>query len=515
MRSFKNNLLISLAAAQMFLCAACGGSSGSGSSSSSSNKDAVDQVSGSSASNSDTDTSATESAAKKDDVVVTLGLMCESEDPLLNDAIRDFNNADNGCHIEIKLMSSRYDDEGHGVDYTEDDLRAIDFSTLQTLMNDSGIDIVGGQTFFDDAKFELLKQKGAFADLYDFMENDPEVNTSTLNQHILELNELDGELYNIPQFYVVRTIISPSEYGGTTENWTIDEFIDRWNEMPDGATIEGSNCAEYIFYNLLRQNLPAFVDEENVEVHFDSDDFRKMLEFCKQFPSNNGGKADYNFNAPMMTKNLIINCVGNSIITDINPLTYEETNYRLRDGSYTLVGYPTSDRKGAYLTSTTCGWAICRNSSDEKKEAAWKFIRQFYTEEYQTENGVMQYEYVDENGNKIVNYYAEREGFCINNAARKKIAENTLNGMYDNKDEVRTAQGHEITIVDELKLDEQDVEFIENYVESIERWDNDVDRELFWIVNDEVLSYLGGGQDIDTTIALIQDRASIWLSEIS
>ena len=127
----------------------------------------------------------------------------------------------------------------------------------------------------------------------------------------------------------------------------------------------------------------------------------------------------------------------------------------------------------------------------------------------------MQYEYVDENGNRIVNYYAEREGFCINNAARKKIAENTLNGMYDNKDEVRTAQGHEITIVDELKLDEQDVEFIENYVESIERWDNDVDRELFWIVNDEVLSYLGGGQDIDTTIALIQDRASIWLSEIS
>lgn len=459
---------------------------------------------------SDTDTAAQENAVNKEDIVITLGLLSEPEDEGLIKAIDDFNNADNGCRIETEYMSSRYDEDGviHG--YTNEEIENIDFNTLQMILNDCSLDIIGGGTFGDSAKYELLKQKGAFVDLYKFMENDPEVNTSALDKHILELNEFDGKLYSIPQYYDVHTIISKSEYGGTKQNWSISEFIDHWNSMPEGSTIEGSNCAEYIFYNLLRENLPSFVDEKNTKVSFDSEDFRKMLEFCKQFPSNNGQKADYDYTAPRLTSNYCIKNVGAAIYTETNYQTYEQKQYRLRDGDYTLVGYPTSDGSGAYLSTDYPGWSISAASSDEKQEAAWKFIRQFYTEEYQTENGVMENVYIDDNGSKKI-YYSTDIGFCINNAARKKIAENIVSGMYDSEEPVYS-QGHEITI-DKLKLDEKDCEFIENYVNSIDRWDTRIDRELWWIVNDEVLTCLGGGQSVDSAINMIQNRASLWVSE--
>ena len=67
--------------------------------------------------------------------------------------------------------------------------------------------------------------------------------------------------------------------------------------------------------------------------------------------------------------------------------------------------------------------------------------------------------------------------------------------------------------IDKLKLDEKDSEFIENYVNSVDRWDINIDRELWRIVNDEVLTYLGGGQDLDMTVDMIQNRASLWVSE--
>lgn len=463
------------------------------------------------AKNTDSSSSVQETAGNKEDTVITIGLMIEPEDKGFIKAIEDFNNADNGCHIETKLMSTRFEADGGEHGFTEEEVGNIDFNTLQMIMNEGGLDIIGGGTFADNAKYELLKQKGAFVDLYQFMENDPEVNVTTLNEHILKLNEIDGKLYNIPMFYDVHTIISKSEYGGTTQNWTIDEFIDRWNSMPAGSTIEGANCAEYIFFNLLRENLPAFVDEENAKVSFDSEDFRKMLEFCKQFPSNNGEKANYNYNAPMLTSPYTIRSVGDAIYTEMNYQTWEQKQYRLRDGGYTLVGFPTSDRKGAYLSTSSPGWSICADSSDEKQQAAWKFIRQFYTEEYQTQNAVIEEKSKDPETMEDITYYYFYDGMCINNAARKKIAENFVSGMYDS-DKPVYAQGHEITI-DKLKLDEKDYQFIEDYIASIDRWDVNVDRELWQIVMDEVMAYLGGGQDIDKTIDMIQNRASLWVSE--
>lgn len=76
----------------------------------------------------------------------------------------------------------------------------------------------------NESNYQILQNKGAFVDLYSFMENDPEVNTDTLDTHVLEVNEIDGKLYTLPDFYHINTLQGESKYVGTKENWTFDEF---------------------------------------------------------------------------------------------------------------------------------------------------------------------------------------------------------------------------------------------------------------------------------------------------
>jgi ABC-type glycerol-3-phosphate transport system substrate-binding protein len=449
---------------------------------------------------------------KSKEIVLTMACMTEPWDNM-KQWINEFNAEDNGVRIEIKSFGSINDDDGIPHGFTDEELTQIDFQVTQELLNSDDIDLVGPFSFGNGAKFEIFKRKGGFVDLYKLMENDPEVNTDTLNKHILELCESDGKLYSIPTHYWAKTLIGKSEYVGTKQNWTIDEFTDRWEAMPEGSTVNGSVNAENIYYDVLRANTPSFVDYAECQVHFDDPDFRKMLEFCNTFPSNSGQKGEYNYNGEAMVHVEYVNSYQAGLISDMDYNTFENSSARLRDGGYTLVGFPSSDGSGAFLCGTG-DVAIRSNISEEKQQAAWEFIRGFYTEEFQTDNYAFCEEFPNpESGETIVQYTFE-EGFPINNAARRNIAKNFIDEKYKSNVTDITVQGNEVTQLNELKLEQADCDFIDDYIDSIDRWEySETDSSLFWIVEEEVLNYLSGGQDIDSTISMIQDRASIWLSE--
>lgn len=444
-------------------------------------------------------TSQTESP-EKEDVVITIALAVEPE----SGEFDEFNNANNGYRIEYVASRSLLDDDGDPLMYTTEEYKKQDFDLIQHIINEDDIDIVGAFSFNNPAYYEILKNKGAFADLYEFMKDDPDVNPEKLNKHILELCENAGHLYSLPYSYKVYTLAGKREYVGDKENWTVDEFIGHWNNMPDNTTINGSRNAENIYYLLLRSNLTSYVDYAKAEVYFDSPDFRKLLEFCGSFESNYGQKSEHDYNAPNFIFAYEVTGFRSSLL-GYSSGTNETLVSHIKDGEYTLVGYPDSDGQGSYI-STNGERSICVHSSEEKQRAAWEYIRQFYTEEYQQDHAIQKYEqYID--GEKVVGYSTEG-GFCINNNARKTTAERICNGEYSNPTYENKGEIFETPLPTM-----EDCEFIENYVDSINRIDTELDRQLWEIVNEEILAYLGGGQDIDTTIDLIQDRASIMVSE--
>lgn len=441
--------------------------------------------------------------SNKEDVVITIALAVEPEPGEYD----EFNNADNGYRIEYVAGRSRFDANDDPIMYTTEEIQKHDFDMIQRIINEDDIDLVGAFSFSNPAYYEILKNKGAFVDLYEFMKDDPDVNPEKLNKHILELCENDGHLYGLPISYNAHTMIGKKEYVGDKQNWTVDEFLEHWNNMPDNTTISGTRNAENIYYILLRSNLNSYVDYINAEVHFDSPDFRKLLEFCGSFESNYGEKSELDYNAPDFISVYDVTGFNSSLLGYGYSDTNEALVSHIKDDEYTLVGYPDSDGQGSYI-STNGELSICTHSSKEKQNAAWEYIRQSRTEEYQLDHFIQKTEqYIA--GEKVVSYSPEC-GFLINNNARKTAAERICNGEYSNPTYENKGEIFETPLPTM-----EDCEFIENYVDSINRIDTELDRSLWEIVNEEIIAYLGGDQDIDRTIDMIQNRASLMVSEQS
>ncbi|MCM1507477.1 MAG: extracellular solute-binding protein [Ruminococcus flavefaciens] len=450
-----------------------------------------------------TDDSSAPVNENKEDIIITMAVGYNKE-KIIEDEISAFNEADNGYQIVTKNYSSDfYDETIDSVVLTEEDALTIDFNLVQDIMNTDDIDIIDTSVFGNESKYEILKNMGAFADLYPFMENDPEVNTTTLNQHILSLNETDGKLCSLPMSYIANTMVGETRYVGNKENWTVDEFISAWENMPEGSTVNGSINSENIYYDVLRSNLESFIDYENAEVNFDCAEFRKILEFCNRFESNNNQKSTYVYDAPKMVSYLDLSGIngaklfgenGNEILQFTNP-------------PYTMVGYPSADGQGAFFQSGG-SYSISAKSSPEKQKGAWEFIRQFYTEDYQTNCAVGEktVSYIDDK--EYVYYSSMMSGFCINNKAFDNIAQRTIAGEFDNDTYVIEGveyPNHFVT--------QEEVDRLVTYLDSIERWETNLDYELWNIVEDEVMAYFAGEHSIDDTIDMIQNRASIWISE--
>lgn len=431
-----------------------------------------------------------------EDIVLTM--VISDYDERTPKLINEFNAADNGYKIVTKNYNEKTE-EG----MSEEDLQEMDFRLIQDLINKDDIDIVYSGSFGNDAKFQILKNKGTFVDLYPFMENDDEVNTSTLNQHILSLNEIDGKLYALPTSYTVQTLIGSTEYVGDKENWTMDDFLTHWEQMPEGATICGSIHAENIYYTVLRGNLESFINYEDATVSFNSPEFKRMLEFCGQFESNGNEKTDYDYNAPGF--------VFEGYLTGIMSSSYFKDSsdpHNLGDKApYTMVGYPSSNGKGAYIENQRY-YSICAKSSPEKQKGAWEFIRTFGTEDYQVDRAItFEMEYQDEEG-KTRKQYSEETGFCVNNNAFNRIASNIIAGNYYTADYFD--KGEKYTF--ELPTQE-DVDKLVSYINSINRLETSIDRALWWIVEEEVMKYFSGESTLDYAVSMIQNRASIWVSE--
>lgn len=453
------------------------------------------------------DNSATDGNATDDDkeeVVITMASNGYPEGEFRK-AIERFNEADNGYRIVTKRYDPTdnvNDENGESIRVIENEEDAImeDFKLIQDAINTDDIDIFPSFAFYSSAKLEILKKMEAFVDLYSFMEDDPEVNTSTLNQHILSLNETDSKLYSIPVSYYASTLIGESKYVGDKENWTVDEFISHWEQMPEGSTVNGSINSENIYYDVLRSNLESFVDYENLKVNFDCPEFRKILEFCNRFESNNSQKGEYLYEAPRMVTYIDISGVSGA------KLFGENGGEQLGNTTplYTMVGYPSADGQGAFFKSES-SYSISAKSSPEKQKGAWEFIRQFYTEEYQINYAV---------GEKIVewdgseHYSSEMHGFCINNNAFDNIAERTIAGEFD--DGKRKDKDVEYTVA---MPTHEEVDNMKKYLDSINRWETTIDRQLWNIIEKEVMAYFAGEKSLDETVDMIQNRASIWISE--
>lgn len=409
--------------------------------------------------------------------------------------IEQFNVEDNGYVIETRDYSSYVANEDGFIVYDEEKDKMLNIVLTQDIAKGE-IDVFCDYYLNGAEKMDRLAAKGAFVDLYSFMENDPDVNSATLNDHILQLHEKDGKLYTLPTYYSVSTLKGESRYVGDKENWTLDEFISHWEQMPEGARINGGTEKYQVFSTIMWNTVDSYIDYESATASFDSPEFIRMLEFCNTFDDISGYKTEYDPNAVDFVK-------------PCNIYNFHEfhTSGLWNEGNQpiTLVGFPSDSGSGAVIT-TSSRFAISSVISEEKQQGAWEFIRKYAMEEYQTEH-YCRFDTVNFNG-EIKQVASNFNGLPMNLNVYDKIAKEAMEGKFNEK--IVSFSGNEFEVG---WLTQDELDRLTNYINSIQNLSVSMDNELWNILREETLSYFEGEKTVEEAVGIIQDRASILLSE--
>ena len=413
-----------------------------------------------------------------DDTVITMATIGEVSRSVQK-VINEFNETDNGYTIVVKDYKEDYTGEldSNGAFVDENGYNSVAMQLVLDLSRDGGVDLVSGG--FE--QFDNLARQGAFTDLYQFMNDDREVNRTTLNENVLKLFEKDGKLFSVPIFYIVNTLGGPAKYVGDKENWTVDDMIAHWEQMPEGATISGHTEKNYVYMTVLRQNLSAFYDFDTASASFDSPDFIRLLDFCNSFDAVSYDKPPIDYNNPEFLSYFAL-----SGFSKFHLFMWQAT----KNGTepFTLVGYPSEDGNGSFISASMRSFGICSYSDPEVQEGAWQFVRMFMTEEFCNEG----------------------DGFPINNSAFENSALEELS--HEGEPNIISMGGEEYDVG---YLTQEEYELAISVINGISRAESSsiVDDPLWEIINGEIDKLFDGTQNAETTAEMIQNRALIMLSE--
>ena len=138
--------------------------------------------------------------------------------------------------------------------------------------------------------YRQIASKGLLEDLYPYLDKDPDLKREDFFPNLLSALEVNGGLYQIVSGFSVETLCGAASIVGDTPGWTYDDFNAALEKMPEGCTpLEPYVTRDQVLSSLLYADMDNFVDWTSGKVNFESDNFKQLLQFVKQFP------AEYNW----------------------------------------------------------------------------------------------------------------------------------------------------------------------------------------------------------------------------
>ena len=426
--------------------------------------------------------------------VITIGVLYD--DWNVKNKVSKFNKSHDD--IRFKMVDySKYDD--------------YDMETGKTLS--SGADQLKKDIISDNAPDMIvsynrgiilsLQNKGLFVDLYDYMDKDSEISRDDIMPNVLKGCEIGGKLLSITPSFTVETYLAKKKFVDKP-NWTVDDMIDTYNNLPKDMRLTDVDCKESIL-SMIMGSMDSFIDYEKGTCNFDNPDVRKLLQFCDQFPSQDelidwedeDSYKEY-YDDDNVKNNKVL--LADEYFYDFREYT-QELKGRFMNEDVCFVGCPSNDGRGSVL-SLNNNFAILTTAED--KDACWSFIKEFFKPA--------------DDDDESANY--GMGGFPSLKSEFDKMAdESTKKPKY--KDE--NGKEHEDDLYyysssDPVKISPLTEEEKNTFVEYIKNTDKvmaDFDPEVESILEEEIMAYLKGEKSADEVIDLLQSRISILVSEQS
>ena len=290
--------------------------------------------------------------------VITLGLPCGSEDiyKSMQEIVTKYNEQSKDYYIEI-------------ISFTDDwqKLESSQGEIMKALKRGDGTDIL----YLSGLEKEELAMSGVLTDLKAFMTEEDWNQIYVGN--ILEATTIGDKLYAIGPEFAICTLMADERLMTEDAGWTMEELCQYLEGQENGAhsftSITADESDAKSIGNLV---IDDFVDWENLSCSFETEEFYKLLELCKEKETTeNTKKTKSLFSEDIET---VKQEVHFGLITDVHD--YQTYNI-MYDECVQSKGFPTANGSGVAAIMYD-GMGISSHSAN--KEAAWDFIEFYLTE---------------------------------------------------------------------------------------------------------------------------------------
>lgn len=347
-------------------------------------------------------------------------------------------------------------------------------------------------------------RKGAMADMYELMDEYGGLEREDFLPNVLEGLTINGELPAVVDSFFISTAVAKTKYVGEEfTNWTPEQAMQFYSEMPEGMDFLGDEDRSLSFY-MLRNPGKGCIDYTDYTCDFSGGSFTDTLRFCAEHPFVEGYVPDIS----TMPEEEMLEYFGGTKGTDrqlVYRIDISGFNHSLANDAYanlsredfTFVGLPSSDGNGAKTYTNNISsqpYGILKNSSS--KEAAWKLVTQ------------------------LLRYRKPLEKFAWDDTLGIPVLVSQFNIDYDRSSSYHNSINCDLyppgeweeekafRITDEVK------EKLRDYIFSV-KFDIYYPDELSYFIDEECDPVIAGERTPEEAVRILDDRITTFLSERS
>lgn len=401
-----------------------------------------------------------------DKINIVLG--CEYLNSNLSKHIANFNKTNDTYRIVIKNYDSYNTMEDYSLGNIQLHNDIISGNMPDILLINSTLDIA------------YLANKGLLADVGDLISKDKELANIEYLENVFRAFSVNDTLYTVVPSFSVSTMIARKDMVGDRTSWTMREFLEYMDTLPDDVDPFGfALLQDTMIYYLLQYCAEDFLDMNTGTCHFDSPEFIAWLEFAKTFPAELSESFwnDYDWDAQERIFRDKKAVLMSTFIWNMEELVYDIHGILGSEASF--VGFPGLSGNSSVIISDCDGFLLSAKSTN--LEGAWSFVRYFLTEEYQTNNQSEQLPVMKK---------AFEEQLAQAAAKPYKVDEETILEPFSPKE----------------------IGEIRDFIYSIEKRTYN-DGNVHQIVTEEANSFFAGAKTAKEAAEIIQNRVQLYLDE--
>ena len=479
--------------------------------------------------------------------ILTLAVV--GDDWALRNSVLRFNRQSEEYRVQIKKYSvEEYYEEGTEYHYQELVDKAV------TALNN---DIIAGHIpdilhVNQYMPLDNYISKGMLADLYTFIDNDPDMKREDYLTNVLEALEVGGKLYEIMPSFNVRTLVGKDSMLGGRTQWTMGEFIQWTKTIPEGSRVFFDMTRDQLLELFCTFAYEEFVDPETGKCYFDTEDFKQVLEYVNTLSNTSVWEEqdgydeqfyqDYNnrFRADL------------AMLEEMYLSSFESLpswmSYTFFTEDITMIGLPSMNGNGSAITMDSMSFAISAKSP--VIDGAWEFVSYFLSPEYQD---TLEYTFplrvssLEKLADKVVAQQAEEkknwEEYLQNYGGNDYIIDDDMVVMPTAETEAPAETEEPLETDEDVALDTDIIveepiigggvigmpnpfpqdEFraflTEEMADEIIEFIKSLDHVLRYnvpvnnIIKEEAAQYFAGQKSLDDTARIIQNRVSTYVAE--